>query len=213
MNTGTVAMSGGVSNKVISGNVKAPWQWKVRNAARLGFIQGYVGVRVAKLLPKVFPITTMTSELRLKSYHADAHQWIDYGTVGYKVVTNLGAELIVDAFQNTFELETFIQHGTGSGSAAEAGADTDLETPHTTVLNPDNVRGVGTTTEGSAPSIWETVATNTYDAAAIVREHGIFNQTDPSGGSLFDRTIFAEINLGNGDSLQSTYDLTVNAGG
>lgn len=207
----TVPLGGKVTNKVIKGEVDAPLSWKVRNAVRPSYIQGWVGAKAAKVVSSMLPVSTMVSELRLRKYDTQKNQWVNYGIVGRKVVTDIGVETIVDAFQGNFTLTTYIQHGTGSGSAAEAAADVDLETPHTTELNPDNVRGLGTNTE-SAQNIYRTVGTNTYDATVIVREHGIFNQTDPSGGSLLDRTVFAEINLSSGDSLQSTYDLTFTAG-
>jgi hypothetical protein len=48
-----------------------------------------------------------------------------------------------------------------------------------------------------------------------VTEHGIFMQAATGGGTLWDRSVFAAINLtgANGDGLQSTYVLTCTAGG
>lgn len=208
-----IGMSGQLTNRVIKGEVKADFGWKIKNALRPNYLQGLAGVGVAKVATKLFPLTIGVSELEIRKYNAQNNQWIDYGVVGRKVVTNLGAELIVDSFQNTFDLSTLVQHGLGSGSTAEAAGDTDLVTPFTTELNPDSTRAAGTSTEQAGnPNVWESVATNSFDSVVIVREHGMFNQTATSSGSLLDRTVFAEINLSAGDSLQSTYRLTINAG-
>jgi len=137
----------------------------------------------------------------------------DYGEVGHKVVTTAGVNFIVDAFQNTTELETFKYHGLGTGSTAEAIGDTALVTELTTEYT-GNVRATGTTAEGASANIYSTVATNTLDSGTpALREHGVFSAS--SAGTLLDRTVFASITLDGtaGDGLQSTYQLTCSAGG
>jgi hypothetical protein len=58
------------------------------------------------------------------------------------------------------------------------------------------------------------VATNTVDAVPNqAKEHGILSQAATGGGSLLDRTVNAEISLGASDAIQSTYRLTIQAGG
>lgn len=136
----------------------------------------------------------------------------DLGVVCRKVVTTTGVGFIVDAFQNLTELENMKFHGIGTGATAEAVGDTALVTELTTQLNPDSTRATGTTTENAA-NIYRTVGTNVVDAAAGVTEHGVFSQAAVPGGILFDRSVFAVVNLASGDSLQSTYDGTFNAGG
>lgn len=138
---------------------------------------------------------------------------IPLGLASMRVVTTVGVNAIVDAFQNTFELETLQFHGIGTGSTAEATGDTALVTELTTEYNPDNTRATGTQTEGASANVFRTVGTNTVDAAVGIQEHGIFDQAATGGGVLLDRSVFAVVNLANGDSLESTYDLTVAAGG
>ena len=139
---------------------------------------------------------------------------IDYGTVGYKVVTDTGVAFIVDAFQNIVELENMKYHGIGTGSTAEGAGESALVTELTTEYTPDNVRATGTTIEGATANIFRTVATNTLSGGgALLREHGVFSQAAVAGGVLLDRTLFALITLADGDSLQSTYDLTLTSGG
>lgn len=135
------------------------------------------------------------------------------GLASFRVVTTVGVNFIVDAFQNSVELENLKFHGIGTGSTAEAVGDTALVTELTTEYT-GNVRATGTTTEGASANIYRTVATNTLDGTpgAALREHGIFDQAATGGGTLLDRTVYAAITLSSGDSLQSTYDHTQTAG-
>lgn len=135
------------------------------------------------------------------------------GLISLRVVTTAGVNYIVDAFQNTTELENLKFHGLGTGTNAEAAGDTALQTELTTQLTPDSTRATGTTTEGASANIYRTVATNTVDATVAITEHGIFSQAATGGGTLLDRSVFAAVNLGSGDSLQTTYELTFNSGG
>lgn len=138
----------------------------------------------------------------------------DYGIVSRRVVTDDGCEFLVDAFQNGVELENMKYHGLGTGTTAAAAGDAALQTELTTEYT-GNVRATGTTTENGAGT-YRTVATNTLDSGTpAVTEHGILSQAATGGGVLFDRHVFAAINLvgANGDGIQSTYDWTPASGG
>lgn len=137
---------------------------------------------------------------------------IELGLASMRVVTTAGVNFIVDAFQNSVELEILKYHGIGTGTNAEASGDTALQTESTTALNPDSTRATGSLTEGASANIYRTVGTNTVDASVACTEHGIFSQAATGGGTLLDRSVFSVVNLANGDSLQSTYDLTLTAG-
>lgn len=156
-------------------------------------------------------IPTLYGRLWLRHKLADGRV-IPYGLASLRVVTDTGVAAIVDAFTNTFELELFNFHGIGTGAVAEASTDTALGAESTTALNPDNTRATGTPSQPSA-NVYRTVGTNTVDAAVAATEHGVFSQAATGGGVLLDRSVFAVINLSDGDSLETTYDLTVNAGG
>jgi hypothetical protein len=138
---------------------------------------------------------------------------LELGLASMRVVTTAGVNFIVDAFQNTVEVENLKFHGIGTGTNAEASADTALQTELTTQYNPDSTRATGSLTEGASANIFRTVGTNTVDATAAVTEHGILSQAATGGGTLLDRSVFSVVNLASGDSLQSTYDLTFSAGG
>lgn len=126
------------------------------------------------------------------------------GLLGMKVVTTVGVNFIVDAFQNTTEVETFNYHDSGTGAVAEAVGDTDLGT------KVETGRQTGAQGEGASANIYQTVATISYTATRAITEHGVFSAT--SAGTLLDRTVFSAINVDNGDSIQFTYELTLPAG-
>jgi len=158
--------------------------------------------------------------LRLSNFYGSLYlthiqhdgEMLDLGLASMRVVTTAGVNYMVDAFQNSVELENLKYHGLGTGTNAEASGDTALQTELTTQYSSDNTRATGTTTEGASANIYRSVATNTVDASAAVTEHGILSQAAVSGGTLLDRSVFSVVNLASGDALQSTYDFTLTAG-
>lgn len=178
----------------------------------------------AELVDRIASVAVIETSLRVKVLrglglalqglipHAEVVEE-DYGLVSCRLVTNNGVAYIVDAFQNTTEIENLKFHGIGTGVAAEAAGDSALGTELTTEYNPNSTRATGSTTENAA-NIYETVGTNTLDSGTpAVTEHGVFSAS--SAGTLLDRSVFSAINLngGNGDGLQSTYRFTITAGG
>lgn len=141
---------------------------------------------------------------------------LNLGLISTRVVTTAGVGFIVDAFQNLVELENMKYHGFGTGTGNEASGDTALGTEFTTEYATDNTRPTGTTTEGASANIYRTVGVFTPNSGGVlaVTEHGIFSQAATGGGVLFDRSKFSAVNLdsGNGDSLQVTYEATFPAG-
>jgi len=135
--------------------------------------------------------------------------------VSRKSITDTGVAFLVDAFQNTTELENLKFHGIGTGGTAEAASQTALVTELTTEYNPNSTRATGTTTEAAA-NIYQTVATNTLDSGTpAITEHGVFSQAATGGGTMWDRSLFSAINLvgANADGLQSDYRATFTSGG
>lgn len=165
----------------------------------------------AELVERFSRIVVVESSLSLVAFR----KWgavEDYGIVGRKVVTDVGVGYIVDAFQNSVEVENMKFHGLGTGTTAESAAQTALVTELTTEYTGD-VRATGTTTEGATANIYRTVATNTLDGTpgAALREHGVFSAS--TAGVMLDRTLYSAITLSSGDALQSTYELTFSSGG
>lgn len=173
--------------------------------------------QAAELLDRITSTLVIESSLALVHIHGRNSdrpgQRDDYGVVGHKVITDAGVAYLVDAWQNSVELENFKYHGLGTGSTTEAAADTALVTELTTEYNPNSTRATGSLTEGASANIFRSVGTNTLDGTpgAALREHGLFSAA--SSGTLWDRTVFSAITLSSGDGLQSTYDMTATAGG
>jgi hypothetical protein len=128
----------------------------------------------------------------------------DLGILGRRVITNAGRDFLVDAFQNTVEIDAMHYHGSGTDNTAEAVGDTTLGTEVESRAN-------GSQTEGGSSNIYRSIGTCAYTQTRSIVEHGLFSAA--SSGTLWDRTVFASIGVDNGDSIQFTYDLTVTAGG
>lgn len=177
--------------------------WRAANVKHL-----WRGVRRA-LAARALRLSNIYGTLYLT--HVSAGEPIELGLASMRVVTNAGVAFLVDALQGTVEPEILRYHGIGTGTNAEAAADTALQTESTTALSTDNTRATGSLTEASA-NVFRTVGTVTVDASVACTEHGVFSQAATGGGTLLDRSVFSVVNLASGDSLQPTYDFTITAG-
>jgi hypothetical protein len=142
------------------------------------------------------------SELSIKLIRADGSV-TDYGVVSRRLVTTAGVTYIAQAFTNVTEPENFNYHASGTGTNAESTGDTALQTEVAT-------RVAGTQSNPSA-GVYRTVAIIPYTGSLNITEHGILSAA--SVGTLLDRSVFGAIAVINGDSIQFTYNFTVNAGG
>lgn len=169
----------------------------------MGFIQKLID-KLRRAAGSLMGDATLTSSTYAKVIRASGGVE-DLGLIAkHKVVTNAGVAYIVDAFQNLVELEAVRYHGSGTGTIAESATDTALQTEV-------GSRATGTTEEGASANIFKSVATISYSGSYAITEHGIFSA--PTSGTLLDRSVFSAINVGNGDSIQFTYECTINAGG
>jgi hypothetical protein len=157
------------------------------------------------------------SELWVKTFYRDRHGFLrlkeNFGLTSRKVVTDTGVAFIVDAFQNSVELENMKFHGIGTGSTAEAASQTALVTELTTQYT-GNVRATGTTTE-TAANVYSTVGLNTIDSGGpvTIAEHGVFSQAATGGGVMLDRSLTGSNVLNDNDAIQTDYRLTIASGG
>lgn len=142
------------------------------------------------------------SELSAVLIKADGTR-INKGVLSRRVVTNVGVQFLRDCFTNTSEPENINFHDSGTGSVAENVTDTTI-----TAAGPARVSGTQST---PASNQYRTVATIAYTSTLAITEHGLF--TASTAGTLWDRSVFTAINVVNGDSIQFTYTLTINAGG
>lgn len=179
--------------------------WRVKNLPNL-----WRGLRTV-LWARFHNIPTVYGALRVRVIRSGVVT--DYGLASLRVVTTAGVTQLVNAFLNTFEPELFKFHGIGTGTNAEAAADTVLQTELTTQYNPDSTRATGTQA-AQAANIYRTVATNIIDSGGpiAIREHGIFSSATVAAGTLLDRSVFGIITLNDNDAIQTTYDLTLPSG-
>jgi len=208
--TRNIAMGGKVNAVLIPAYRKAPLIWTLKNVLSWRYMWGLVANKAAVLFSKITRIPTLIAELKAVKIDKAGHR-IDYGVVSRRVVTTTGVTHITDAWRNSVELEIMKYHGAGTGTNTEAAAETALATESTTALNPDSTRATGSL--AGATTTFQSVGTLIFDASTAVIEHGLFSQAATGGGTMFDRSQFAAINVVSGDSIQFTYTVTFTAGG
>lgn len=193
---------------------RPPLAWRVRNFFK-SHLRSLPALVTYRVLGRIFSLVYIESALFLKVIKRDGTV-IDYGCVGRRVVTTVGAGFLVDAWQNSVEMETMKYHGFGTGTTAEAVGDTGIETEFTTQYAVNSTRPTGDLGEGASANIFQTVATFSPDSGGTlaVTEHGILSSATVGAGVLWDRTKFSAVNLDSaaGDSMVSTYQATFTAG-
>lgn len=127
----------------------------------------------------------------------------DLGLICTKVVTDAGVAYLVGCLTGANTSNVFKYHASGTGTTAEAAAQTALVTEVAS-------RTAGTSIVGGSANIYRTVGTVAYGSTFAVTEHGIFSAA--AVGTLLDRSMFAAINVINGDSIEFTYELTLPSG-
>jgi hypothetical protein len=201
---GTASFSGKLKAKHITAP-GAPLSWRLRNKLRRDYVSGYLANKTAGSFSRLTGIPCLTARLSARLIKADGSM-IDYGVLGYKVVTTAFVNFMVDQLQaETAEWGDFKFHDSGVGVTAENVTDTDIETTDA------EARATGNQGEGASANIYQSVGTISYTTTKAITEHGLFSIA--TGGTLMDRTVFSAINVVNGDSIQFTYELSCTAGG
>lgn len=204
MREGNLELGGKIQAKVIRAP-KAPLSWRLRNILRWEYLFGWSANKVARGFYRLTGIPTLTAKLSARLIKADGSV-INYGVLGYRVVTTAFVNFMVDQMQTeTSEWGDFKYHDSGVGTTGAAVGDTDIETTD------GESRATGNQGEGASANIYQSVGTISYTTTKAITEHGLFSQS--TGTTLLDRHVFSAINVDNGDSIQFTYELTVSAGG
>ena len=186
-------------------SINAPWQWHVKNRLRWGYLFGRAANSLSKAFSGLTGIPTLTGQLSVILKQNNG-QVVDFGVVGYRVITTVFVNEMVDQLQTEDSTwGDFKFHDSGVGTTAAAIGDTDIETTDA------ESRATGTQTEGASANIYRSVGTISYTTTKAITEHGLFNAS--TSGELMDRHVFSAINVVNGDSIEFTYELTVNSGG
>ncbi len=123
-------------------------------------------------------------------------------------VTDAWVAFIIDQLQTeSSEIGDFKFHDWGTGTNGAVAGDTALQTPC------GEARTTGSQTEGATANIYRTVGLHTFAGTFAITEHGVFSQA--SGTTLMDRHTFSAINVdgSQSDQIQTTYELTLTAGG
>jgi hypothetical protein len=204
MTTGQVALKGRLQARVVRAD-RVPLSWRLRNVLRLDFLWGWLAYYAGLGFSRLTGIPCMLGKLSATLIRADGRR-VDYGVLGYRVVTTAFVNFMVDQLQTeTSEWGDFKYHDSGVGTTDPAVGDTDIETTD------GESRATGTQTEGASANIYRSVGTISYSSTKAITEHGLFSQA--TGSTLMDRSEFSAINVVSGDSIQFTYELTVSAGG
>lgn len=144
------------------------------------------------------------SDLKASLYRGD--DLLDVRELGSGLVTTAGVNYLASDFNDgASDISAFDYHGVGIGTTAAAIGDTVLE--NTTGVP---ARVSGTPTNPTANQ-YRSVATVSFTSTLAITEWGLFSAS--TAGTLWDRRTFTAINVVNGDSIQFTYTLTINAGG
>lgn len=98
-------------------------------------------------------------------------------------------------------------HDSGTGTVAATSTDAGLGTQAGPATRATGVQS------NPATNSYRSVGTLAYTGALAITEWGLFDQADTAGGTMWDRRVFAAINVVNGDSIAFTYTLTITAGG
>lgn len=194
---GVMGMSGTVGVRVIRANEKQPsWlrraQWNLRSMW---------------LRARQKPTMRAYSELYARVFRADGTVE-DRGLIATKKVTDVFVALLCDYMQaigTPANIGNFKYHTSGTGVAAEDNNDV-----VGTFTTPDTAQ-LGSQAEGASAWIYKSIATIAYSGAKAVTEHGIADNATWASGTLLDRSVFSVINVGNGDSIEFTYQLTIQA--
>jgi len=128
------------------------------------------------------------------------------------IVTTVGKGFLVDSWQNQVELETMKFHAVGTGSTGALVGDTALQTEVTTQLNPAGQRATGSLAEGATSNIFRSIGTSIFGSAppSGIVEWGLFNVVNGAGVMWSRIAPMGAIAVVGGDSIQWTYECTIN---
>ncbi len=126
----------------------------------------------------------------------------------YGLVVTGGANFLATDFasgQASPRISAMNFHDSGTGTVAATSTDSGLQTQAGPATRATGVQSNPVTNQ------YRSVGTIAYTTGLAITEWGIFSAS--TAGTMWDRRVFAAINVVNGDSIQYTYTLTITAGG
>lgn len=200
-----IGMSG-VLNAQVFRRPKAPLSWRLKNATRPTFVGGWLANVGAKAFSRLTGIPTVTAQL--SAVARINGQDINYGVLSYRVVTDVGVAFLVDDWDDdTTDITTMNFHASGEDNTAENAADTALGDE-----GPVAAAAVAGSKTQPASNQLQSQATQNYTGTNAIVEHALRSALATGTAVLWDRSVFAVINVSDGDSIQWTYTCTVNSG-
>ena len=162
--------------------------------------------KLGLMLPKK-EVIEMYGSLAIKKIDTDG-DIEDYGIVSRQKITDDFVANLVTHMQTTAGEDIFKYHQSGVTTGAESTGDSTLGAG-------SSAYGCDEGSSSGTANVYATIATHTYAAATVVREHVVFNSSGLGGdaGVLMDISLFAAVSCLSGDSIQFTYTLTANSGG
>jgi len=194
----TLNVSGAVKHTKF--HVKRDRKYVLFNHLRLSFLKGLGKVQLSRLVSRFTGLPVLYGTLRGTVLRNGER--LDLGVLSYRVITTAGLEFLTDALMDGSEDFTdFSYHACGTDNTAEAVGDTAL---YAETTNPTRVTG---TKEQNTSTTIDFTATQAFVSSLSIVEHGLFSSA--SAGTLWDRSVFATITVGNGDQIQWVYTLTL----
>lgn len=169
--------------------------WFKKLPSRLGIVRDLMGGRLA----------IGKAELQATVFRANGS--VEHlGIIARKKVTGaFVTDIVSNLVTDTTAFGDYKYHDAGTGTTAEANTQTALVTPY------GGSRATGTQVAGgtSTAPTYTSVGTVSFTSTLAITEHAVFNAS--SSGTMMDRSVFSAVNVVNGDSIQFTYVLTINA--
>lgn len=134
----------------------------------------------------------------LRMRHFRNGKVIEERKLGHNLFVDDGMEYVVDAWQNSVELETMKYMDTGEGVTGANATDSGMESAT------GFTRGTGTVSEGDNAKEVKIVGTVSCTGTKTITEWGLFSAI--TGGVLGARNTFAAIGVVNGDSIEFTWE-------
>lgn len=175
---------------------------------KFGGVLYYDIIRASINMPKNWDIAAMAAGI------ATGHKQFEQTHFGpiRNTVVNEGENVLEDCFEGNAgsactQVALFKFHGIGSSSASITESDGGCTTEATTEYNPDSTRATGSQTNNGA-NVYRTVGTNTVDGSFTVEEFCLMD-VNTGAGNMWTRILTGTVSLSASDSLQTTYDLTI----
>ncbi|SRR5581483_880936 len=170
--------------------------WKIKNFPHIA--RGYMRILKDKLSGVSHPQARLYAEV-----YKNGDLAADLGCISINVVTDAFASYLVQCLIGAQSAGVFKYHGCGTGTGAESAGNTALSAEV-------GSRVIGTQEVGANSKQYKSVAQIAFSSNYAITEHGVFSAS--SGGTLFDRSVFAAINVDSSTEIKFTFTEDVPSG-